>query len=353
MKNWKRWLVLFFVVVLTALIPVSADAAPSGKGKYSVGKGGNWQTVNGRIYYYGKDGRKASGWVEIHGTPYYFGKNGAMKAGWLNYRGRFYHYGRDGVCHTGWFEKDGRRYYCDPKKGKLYGWNEVEGDWYSFRHSGSAAVNKWIPDQDFLWYVNSEGKAVKRAPRNHENDRYDTVLMVGGSRFRHMADKYGITAENVQYIAQGGAKVGWLKEIAYPEIQKAVVKGKKTAIVFNMGLNDMEHVDIYLRFYNEQLAELLNDPSCDLFMMSVNPIDEKKYDQYQSGGNKHNWQVCEFNRKMRSQLDSRYRYIDTYQYLSSQFDMATMTVWDGIHYTRRCSRLILRQSMRFINGRTA
>lgn len=348
MKDWKRWLILFLAFVLLALVPVSAEAAPGKGGVYSSRQSRGWKVVNNKIYYYGKNGRKVTGWVKIQGIPYYFRKSGTLKKGWLNFRGRHYYYGRYGDCHTGWFQKAGRRYYCDPKKGKLYEWNKIEGNWYYFQKSGAAAVNKWIPYQNFLWYVNASGKVTKKVPKNDKTERYDTILMVGGSRFRHMGVKYKITADNVRYIAQGGAKVNWLRDVAYPQIQKSVVKGKKTAIVFNLGLNDMKHVDVYLQFYNEQLSYLLNDPDCDLFMMSVNPIDEKKHFESSRGGNKHNQQISEFNQKMRLQLDSRWHYVDTCQYLTDHFDMAEMTVRDGIHYTRECSQLIFRHCMSFL-----
>ncbi len=348
LKDWNKWLVLFLAFVLLVLTPVSVKAAPGKGGTHSSRQNRGWKVVNNKIYYYGRNGRKAVGWVRIQGTPYCFRKSGALKKGWLNFRGRHYYYGRYGDCHTGWFIKANQKYYCDPQKGRLYGWNQIGGRWYYFRKSGSVTVNKWIPNQDSMWYVNASGKVTKRVPKNDTVQGYDTILMVGGSRFRHMGIKYKITADNVRYIARGGAKVNWLMDEAYPQIQKAVVKGKKTAIVFNLGLNDMSHVDVYLRFYNEQMSYFLDDPDCDLYMMSVNPIDEKKYSQNKRGGNKHNQNIYEFNQKMRSQLDARWNYIDTCQYLTGHFNMEELTVWDGIHYNREGSQLVFRYCMNFL-----
>ena len=83
-------------------------------------------------------------------------------------------------------------------------------------------------------------------------------------------------------------------------------------------------------------------------MMSVNPIDEKKYSQNKRGGNKHNQNIYEFNQKMRSQLDARWNYIDTCQYLTGHFNMEELTVWDGIHYNREGSQLVFRYCMNFL-----
>ena len=51
---------------------------------------------------------------------------------------------------------------------------------------------------------------------------------------------------------------------------------------------------------------------------------------------------------MRSQLDARWNYIDTCQYLTGHFNMEELTVWDGIHYNREGSQLVFRYCMNFL-----
>lgn len=103
----KAFLMLLIAVMTAAMIPQGAAAAEAGEeetgeaeaSSYDVpatGKHG-FRTINGKRYYYKKNGRLATGWTKIYNNLYYMGKNGVVRTGWrrisgkdcyFNFRGR-------------------------------------------------------------------------------------------------------------------------------------------------------------------------------------------------------------------------------------------------------------------------
>ena len=50
--------------------------------------------IDGKNYYFGKKGARATGWVKISGSKYYFNKNGAMVTGWKKISGKYYYFSK-------------------------------------------------------------------------------------------------------------------------------------------------------------------------------------------------------------------------------------------------------------------
>ena len=68
-----------------------------------------WQTVNGKRYYYDKDGKKTVGEATVEGVTYLFAPNGAQQTGWQTVKDK--------------------RFYFDPENGKaVFGWIGWRGD---------------------------------------------------------------------------------------------------------------------------------------------------------------------------------------------------------------------------------
>lgn len=128
-KEFSALLVL--CALLLFCVPVSAAK-----------KKGQWQTVNGRCYYYDADGKKVTGLKKINKKWYYFDSSG--------------------VQHTGW-QKVGNYYYFftinKAKKGSMVKGTTVNGV-YLNTASGRAKVN--ADSKEKLDLMIEANKAVER-----------------------------------------------------------------------------------------------------------------------------------------------------------------------------------------------
>lgn len=102
-----------------------------------------WHTVNGKKYYFQKDGKAQLGWMEKNGSYYYFdqttgtmykdimmvsadgklyifGKNGKRCSRWTEYQGKKYFINKSGYAQTGWLKVSGKWYYFHKKKAYMY-----------------------------------------------------------------------------------------------------------------------------------------------------------------------------------------------------------------------------------------
>ena len=108
-------------------------------GMYYFGEDGRmatgWQEINGNTYYFLDSGVQAYGWKEINGSWYFFDyfEGGAMATGWLTKleTGKYY-FGEDGRMATGWQKIDRNMYYFLDSGARAAGWQEIDGAWYYF-----------------------------------------------------------------------------------------------------------------------------------------------------------------------------------------------------------------------------
>lgn len=103
----KLFLMLFVAVMAVSQLPAQALAAgpdveemdEAEASSYEVPATGThgFKTINGKRYYYKKNGQLATGWTRINNNRYYMGKNGVVRTGWkkisgkdcyFNFRGR-------------------------------------------------------------------------------------------------------------------------------------------------------------------------------------------------------------------------------------------------------------------------
>ncbi|VEG99061.1 Autolysin [Slackia heliotrinireducens] len=69
-----------------------------------------WAKQDG-VWYYFKNGAKATGWQKVGNDWYYFAGSGAMKTGWLKVGGSWYYLKSSGKMATGSQVINGRAYY--------------------------------------------------------------------------------------------------------------------------------------------------------------------------------------------------------------------------------------------------
>ena len=100
-----------------------------------------YQKVKGKCYYF--DALTGAAVIKriltIEGKKYYFGDKGVRATGWVQYKGAKYYFKKNGVMVTGWKKIDGYYYYFDKSTGKMQ-------------------KNKWIGK----YYVNSDGRRTKK-----------------------------------------------------------------------------------------------------------------------------------------------------------------------------------------------
>lgn len=350
-----------------------------------------WLVDHGKKYYFKKTkntGIMATGLYRIEGKYYYFGENGNPKAGlivlnggkqiyyadpstlqlltgqWKKTAKGWYYFALDARGRQGWFELKGKHYYCHKTKGKLSGWNKISGVDYLFNEKGYAVADRWINKGSETWFLNDRGKVVLKVKNTDSCSRdYSMIYMVGDSRFA-FTKEYGITAcgadgsSNVTYISKKGWGLNWMKA-SYEKLKTEVMKeydynkkmntGRKTAIVCNLGVNDLYNCSEYLDYVKEKYLPLADEYECDIYYVSVNPINYEKYSKNTiRRKNRTPAQIVEFNRIMRSfcAANKEIEYVDTYTYLKKLFknhygDLTT----DGVHYNKEVSQIIFDKIM--------
>lgn len=198
--------------------------------------------------------------------------------------------------------------------------------------------------------------------------RYKQVIFVGDSRTHRMENtlnaQFGTQlTQGVTFISQEGGGLEWLQESGYTQIMQAVGEGstsildKSTAIIFNLGVNDLASVSSYIS-YMKQLGSELKAKGCKLYYMSVNPVNNKLI-QASGKPSRPESSVRSFNASIKSQLCSSglYTYIDTYSYLMKTgygTDASTtgidIGIDDGLHYTSKTYKRIYQYCMKTLNS---
>lgn len=175
-------------------------------------------TVNGKKYYIGSDGYRASGWKKIGGKYYYFSKKtGAMQKGWLKVNGKFYYLNSKGQRVTGWVKTGGNKYYMNKDgtrrkgwltlKGKKYllgtqtgkmctGWTKYQGKIYYFSTQTGQMRKGWLKFGEKKYYVKSDGNRAsgwtKIKGKWYYFNKKDGVMKKNCRVGRYQFDKNGV-----------------------------------------------------------------------------------------------------------------------------------------------------------------
>lgn len=196
--------------------------------------------------------------------------------------------------------------------------------------------------------------------------KYKRVIFVGDSRTNRMnlslkTSGYSPSSDNISFVCAEGEGLDWLKTSGYTQILSQVgsstsLRSKPTAIIFNLGVNDLTNASKYVT-YMKSIASELEKRGCKLYYMSVNPINSKNI-KYYGKKTRTEAQVRSFNSTIKSKLcgsSGSYTYIDTYSYLlkygystngnNAGYDLDKD---DGLHYTAATSKRIFRYCIKYL-----
>lgn len=248
---------------------------------------------------------------------------------------------------------DGKRKFpsADTGDGNMFlGWSTTKG------HSKHPMyyADDVIPRKNAIYYMVVLRKSQNKAPNSIvQSASYDNVLFVGDSRTLGMSMALGTSMPlNVDTVCKGGAGIAWFKEVGYKrlvnKIQNLPQESKK-AVIINFGVNDLNDYSEYPQ-YMKEVAKKLQAYGCDMYYMSINPINSAVIKKYR-GMHRTEKQINDINKNFYTKLCSGsnkyYKYIDTYNYLRS-------TGWisndrnDGVHYSKETYLRIYDYTIRHI-----
>lgn len=165
------------------------------------------------------------------------------------------------------------------------------------------------------------------------------VIVIGDSRMELIEqEKNKISVpNNYLFIAKSGASLKWFKEEALPRLYNILDNKKsyyKYYVVINMGVNDVQYfynfdseIIGYLNSYHSLLFKYLD---VDFYILSINPVIEKKLNIAQPQNIRTTEKVEYFNTKLANDV---YRInLNNYVFCDAYHDIHFNTD-DGLHYT--------------------
>lgn len=144
------------------------------------------------------------------------------------------------------------------------------------------------------------------------------IIFIGDSRTVGMKDAVG--SNDHIWSCKSSTGFSWMKATGVPAIENQI--DQDTAIVILMGVNDCERSSSRYTEYLNLKAESWTKSGADIYFVSVNPIDESKYN-----GPITNSTIDTFNSEVKSGLDSSIKWIETNSAIKDSFNAS-----DGLHY---------------------
>lgn len=194
--------------------------------------------------------------------------------------------------------------------------------------------------------------------------KYKQIIFVGDSRTARTEialDKAfggGSTVTwNAEFVCRTGGGLDWLKSDGSTQLMNIVNKNnimqKPTAVIFNLGVNDLANLAGYVEYLNT-LAPTLKEKNCKLFYMSVNPGNSKMM-EITNHTVRDEAAIRAFNRSISSLLADNYTFIDTYSWLmdtgygtDASGNGVDSGVDDGLHYTAKTYKRIYYYCLEFL-----
>lgn len=244
---------------------------------------------------------------------------------------------------TGWDREPKQRTYPDYDFGEAY---TIDGDVTLY-----AVVHNHITSIPVL---------------NKPSGAYKNIIFLGDSRFEYAQKKLqtelstlnNASPTKIKLVCKAGAKLDWFTDglpsaidtrPGHTQLLEAIesCNGTRTAIIMNLGVNNIgasqTHDTLVNRMnqYRTVMANLAHEVAnlnCDLYYMSLNPINNTVLSAIDTKKSRSEAYLLEFNEFLKTLPD--YTYIDCYRYLTDNgfaFDSGTSGidsgVDDGLHYS--------------------
>ena len=200
-----------------------------------------------------------------------------------------------------------------------------------------------------------------------DTSAYKEIIFVGDSRtvrlkkalIRQITEEK-LKKRNVTFICKNGQGLKWFKDKGYTALMNDLKKQdasdtRPTAVIINLGVNDLGAYNEYVSCM-KQIAPALKEKGCELFYMSVNPINSVMIKQKGFNARQES-QVRKFNSSIKSGLSGTYRFIDVYSWLMQTgfstnrgeegYDIGDD---DGLHYTVNTYKRIYLRCLQFLAG---
>lgn len=307
----------------------TATVSAAGTTASETATGGKWVTVSGGKKYRLKNKKYAQNtWLKIKGKYYYFQKNGLMaKNKAVTTNGKTYYVNQSGVrLKSVWLKKGGKYYYFDANGVRAQNkWVKRNGEYCYLGANGAMVKNRWVGN----YYVKADGTRLKKTVKdgyylNYTGKRVVKVfkgdyIFVGDSRMVGM--QKAIAPANTLYIAKVGEGYKWLNEKGGVNLRYHLTANPKVKVVLALGVNDLGNVNQYIKYYKKLMKDF---PKTKFYVLSVNPVNEKKLASYYTIRNKG---IDTFNKKM--YLAFRSSFVNSNKYMKEN-GFATR---DGLHYT--------------------
>ena len=191
---------------------------------------------------------------------------------------------------------------------------------------------------------------INRFPKREKikNIIFNKTVIIGDSRMsfiRGKAQELNIP-KNFTFIAEGGTKINWFRDVAKPNLEYYLDNIKDDInyhVLINMGVNDLDSyfnpetiADNYFNLYRNLATNYQN---IDFYILSVNPIDDSIiYKYFGKNQLRTTKKIINFNTEMENNIYKsnikNIRYCDSYnsiRFLSP----------DGLHYNSITDQRIL------------
>ena len=164
------------------------------------------------------------------------------------------------------------------------------------------------PDEGFDEKVS---ESVQEALPEHQ------LIFVGDSRTVGMGKAEAHLHDRCVYVGESGEGCDWFIEYGIDQMDEAIRRHRHAPVIFNLGVNDCDHVDEYIEVYHEIEKGY---PDTVFYYMSVNPVTKDSPHVPLSD-------ILEFNQKLKAAFPDQY--IDTCSWMiSGGFEDV-----DGVHYS--------------------
>ena len=202
-----------------------------------------WVKMGNETYYYGSDGKRATGWLSLEELDYQYNQT---TSSWEQVTVPFnYYFNDEGVMQTGLQTISGKTYYLDDNGRMVTGWKyfSAESGYRYFNDKGEMQTG-WYTEEDKTYYFQADGFAA------------NGLQTIEGKTYYFSADNYGAMQTGWIYFNDEG---GYRYFNDKGEMQTGWYTEGDITYYFQadgLGVSGLQEVDgILCLFYNAELQK--------------------------------------------------------------------------------------------------